>query len=93
MNWWTTFFVGLVFGMVVLVILLGALDISPIHYADASKPALQAAGITTGTTASALKRALNPCVTSGQLPAGCEKYIKDGVVTQPPIKIVLDTSK
>ena len=58
----------------------------------AARPAFEAAGLTEYTP-SGLKQALNPCITKGELPVGCQKYVKDGVVTQPPIRIVIDISK
>ena len=81
--------IGVVIGMLGLVLLSIYLDQIPDSYINAMKPALSASGIV-GNTPCALRRALNPCIVKEQLPAGCEKYVKNGVVTQPPIKIIVD---
>ncbi len=61
-------------------------------YADAVRPALEAKGMADDTVES-VKIALNPCIVKGELPYGCEKYVRDGKVGNVPIKIVLDEDK
>ena len=93
-NVLASFLVGFCLGVVALMVIMEYSNITPSDYYEAMKPALEATGIKTGSSADELRRALNPCVVSGQLPAGCEKYVKDGgVVSQPPIRIIIDTSK
>ena len=88
------FVAGGMIGVLVSMILLGSLGRDPQSFFIAMKPAIQAAGMPPETDkASDLARALNPCITKGELPEGCAKYVHDGIVTQPPIRIVLDTSK
>ncbi len=74
-------------------ILFVFLEATPHHVANAAQPLADARGVESIKSSSELKLALNPCIVDGQLPEGCEKYVKNGLVTQPPIKIVLDTSR
>lgn len=63
-------------------------------YSRVAKPALEAIGNTgTGTLDEELRIALNPCIVDGPLPEGCEKYVVNGEVLQPPIKIIIDTTR
>ena len=87
------FFLGFLGGGIFIDWVETSQDRDPYDFNLASKPAVISAGIDFKDRlirVHDLRRALNPCIVSGPLPAGCEKYIKDGVLTQPPIKIILD---
>jgi hypothetical protein len=92
---------ALICGSLAVGVVLGGkfshLDLAKDHldaesFITAAKPALESRQIK-DVTALGLALALNPCIIDGPLPAGCEKYVKNGQVTQPPIKIILDTDK
>lgn len=87
--------VGFLCGGLLMMVGLMYFDLWPDHFVQAMKPALESVGINPegGHSANELKLILNPCIVKGPLPAGCEKYVHDGVVIQPPIKIIVDTSK
>ena len=86
------FILGVCAGVLLVLGILIVIGRTPEEYARSVRPLIDA-GIITGTSPAALARALNPCVTSEQLPTGCEKYVHDGVVNQPPIKIVVSEAE
>ena len=86
------FFVGTAAGMIVLLSIGSIVDRDPFEFGYAMQPAVEAAGIT-GDTVSALRLSLNPCITKDPLPDGCKKYVREGVVTQPRIRIIVDQTK
>ncbi len=90
MNRMASAVVGFVIGIAFLLVFQVAMGLTPKHYSDVT---YQALGKPDGLVyPDELRKFLNPCLQGGQLPQECVKYIKDGVVTQPPIKVVLDTT-
>jgi len=87
------FVAGVVVGVVLFIIILDSTDTDPNYFKNAAQPLADARGIERITTASDLRWVVNPCIVKGPLPEACKPFVVDGVVMQPPIKIVLDTEK
>ena len=83
------FFIGACF-VTVLMTMLGT---RPRDYTNAAKPLYVARGMNDARWSTDLATALNPCIVIGELPEECKRFVKNGVVTQPPIRIIVDTSK
>jgi len=85
--------VGTIFVAIALVV--GALSavINRSELKEWKHAAVPATTLVGADTLEGLMRALNPCIVDGPLPEGCEQFVKNGVVTQPPIKIVIDLEK
>jgi len=90
------FAMGFLVGMATLLGLGVYLHRTPHHYLQVIEPPFKASGVSLGTGKEELekiRRLLNPCIVDGPLPDECKKYVVNGILVQPPIRIIVDTSK
>ena len=95
-----SFFVGTVLGtwfglMLTVLVIFPALKVDPDEYSRVLRPVAEARGdFNTGTIdTKEAEKLLNPCVVEGPLPAECLNYVVNGVVTMPPIIIMVDPTR
>jgi hypothetical protein len=86
-------FLGIILGLTLFSWIIAPLaGVNPDEYSRVLKPVAEARGFSNLGEIIDTKEAeklLNPCVVDS-LPQECLKYVVNGVVTQPPIKIVVD---